>query len=96
MPWAGIARLLSVGGSSCVGPPLSPPARVLTCRPIHLLTGFMRKEEKKPLRYITSGMVAMNFCRAERARARQEGRSGWRCCPAPPRPAPLTLGRLRE
>lgn len=22
----------------------------------------MRKEEKKPLRYITSGMVAMNFC----------------------------------
>lgn len=77
-----------------MGPPLSPPARVLTCRPIHLLTGFMRKEEKKPLRYITSGMVAMNFCRAERAR--QEGRSGWRCCPAPPRPAPLTLGRLRE
>lgn len=94
MPWAGIARLLSVGGSSCVAPPLSPPARVLTCRPIHLLTGFMRKEEKKPLRYITSGMVAMNFCRAERAR--QEGRSGWRCCPAPPRPTPLTLGRLRE
>lgn len=77
-----------------MAPPLSPPARVLTCRPIHLLTGFMRKEEKKPLRYITSGMVAMNFCRAERAR--QEGRSGWRCCPAPPRPAPLTLGRLRE
>lgn len=77
-----------------MAPPLSPPARVLTCRPIHLLTGFMRKEEKKPLRYITSGMVAMNFCRAERAR--QEGRSGWRCCPAPPRPTPLTLGRLRE
>jgi hypothetical protein len=26
------------------------------------LTGFMRKEEKKPLKYITRGMVAMNFC----------------------------------
>lgn len=46
----------------CSIPPLPPPARTLTFLPIHLLTGFMRKEEKKPLRYITSGMVAMNFC----------------------------------
>lgn len=84
-PWPGIAWLLCVRGTASVLPPLSPLARVLTCRPIHLLTGFMRKEEKKPLRYITSGMVAMNFCRAKRAWAHQEGCSG--SAPAvPPRP----------
>lgn len=35
----------------------------LTFRPIHLFTGFMRKEERKPLMYITRGMVAMYFCK---------------------------------
>lgn len=38
-----------------------PPG--LTFRPIHLFTGFMRKEERKPLMYITKGMVAMYFCK---------------------------------
>lgn len=35
---------------------------VLTHFPISLLTGFMIKEERKPLRYMTNGIVAMNFC----------------------------------
>lgn len=40
-----------------------PPG--LTFRPIHLFTGFMRKEERKPLMYITRGMVAMYFCKRQ-------------------------------
>lgn len=27
-----------------------------------LLTGFMMKEDRKPLRYMTNGIVAINFC----------------------------------
>ena len=41
--------------------PTRPPG--LTFRPIHLFMGFMRKEERKPLMYITRGMVAMYFCK---------------------------------
>lgn len=52
------------------GTPLPPP---LTFLPMNLLTGFMRKEETKPLRHITSGMVAMNFCRGEHSRGRGMG-----------------------
>lgn len=42
--------------------PAPTPPQPLTFLPMHLLTGFMRKEERKPLKYITRGMVAMNFC----------------------------------
>lgn len=38
----------------------------LTHFPMSLLTGFMMKEDRKPLRYITKGMVAMNFCWREK------------------------------
>lgn len=47
---------------SCQGSGGTPlPTFPLTFLPMHLFTGFMRKEEQKPLRYITSGMVAMNL-----------------------------------
>lgn len=39
---------------------------LLTHFPMSLLTGFMMKEDKKPLRYITNGMVAMKFCSSEK------------------------------
>lgn len=71
------------------------PASLLTFLPMHLFTGFMRKEEQKPLRYITSGMVAMNLCRVERAQTHQALLSRLRD-PCPSLPARLTLGRWRE
>lgn len=74
-------------------PPL--PTCPLTFLPMHLFTGFMRKEEQKPLRYITSGMVAMNLCGVERAQAHQALLSRLRD-PCPSLPAWLTLGRWRE
>lgn len=43
----------------------------LTHFPMSLLSGFMTKEERKPLRYITRGMVAMNFCWWREERERQ-------------------------
>ena len=77
----------------CKAPcPLPGP---LTFLPMHLLTGFRRKEERKPLRYITSGMVAMNFCRG-RAGTGVSGVAHQARGPAPPPPGQLTLGRLRE
>lgn len=62
---------------------------------MHLLMGFMRKEEKKPLRYITSGMVAMNFCWGRAV----TGNLGMAHQAWGPSSLPyhwLTLGRLRE
>jgi len=38
---------------------------ILTDLPISLLRGFMINEEAKPLRNMTSGMVAMYFCKTE-------------------------------
>lgn len=39
---------------------------LLTHFPMSLLRGFMMKEDRKPLRYITNGIVAMNFCWREK------------------------------
>lgn len=75
------------------GTPL--PAFPLTFLPMHLFTGFMRKEEQKPLRYITSGMVAMNLCGVERAQTRRAWLSRLKD-PCPNLSARLTLGRWRE
>lgn len=44
----------------------------LTHFPISLLTGFMIKEERKPLRYMTNGIVAMNFCRSKKKEPNEE------------------------
>ena len=71
------------------------PTCPLTFLPMHLFTGFMRKEEQKPLRYITSGMVAMNLCGVERVQAHQALLCRLRV-PCPSLPARLTLGRWRE
>lgn len=62
---------------------------------MHLLTGFMRKEDKNPLRYITRGMVAMNLYGAVSSSA-QTWLEGLGHPGHPFRPALLTLGRLRE
>lgn len=68
----------------------------LTFRPIHLFTGFMRKEERKPLMYITSGMVAMYFCERQaqgedqlrttrhRTPVQATSRCRQKCAPHPP------------
>lgn len=45
---------------------------VLTHFPISLLTGFMIKEERKPLRYMTNGIVAMNFCWSKKKEPNEE------------------------
>lgn len=86
MLWSEITRAACVcmSGSSS-GISLLPPKALgaLTFLPIHLLTGFMRKEEKKPLRYITSGMVAMNFCGAEWVGIGVSGGAAWAWGPWP-------------
>lgn len=45
---------------------------LLTHFPISLLTGFMIKEERKPLRYMTNGIVAMNFCWSKKKEPNEE------------------------
>lgn len=60
------SRLLRPGSNSNLA---KPPG--LTFRPIHLFTGFMRKEDRKPLTYSTRGMVAMYFCERQ-ARAEDQ------------------------
>lgn len=63
---------------------------------MRLLTGFMRKEEKKPLKYITRGMVAMNFCGGS-GNGGQEGCLDRECISYYLHTQPqLTLGNLRE
>lgn len=63
---------------------------------MRLLTGFMRKEEKKPLKYITSGMVAINFC-GGRGNNSQEGYLNREPISHYLHTHPqLTLGKLRE
>ena len=45
---------------------------LLTHFPMSLLTGFMMKEDRKPLRYITNGIVAMNFCWREKEKENEQ------------------------
>lgn len=80
--WSGVTGPCTPKGSCLRHPPLPPLAHTLTFLPIHLLTGFMRKEEKKPLRYITSGMVAMNFCQG-RVGMGVSGPASWAWGPLP-------------
>lgn len=45
---------------------------LLTHFPMSLLTGFIMKEDRKPLTYITNGIVAMNFCWREEEKQSEE------------------------
>lgn len=56
-----LSVLLTVPRLGSNSNPTRPPG--LTFRPIHLFMGFMRNEERKPLMYITRGMVAIYFCK---------------------------------
>lgn len=46
---------------------------LLTHFPITLLIGFIMKEERNPLRHMTNGIVAMNFCWSKGEEEQNEG-----------------------